>query len=103
MPAREDVRRGLVVWWLIFYAVAAIISAIALFLEVKEFIALMRERRSELAIPDNRANTTRTAKMQKHHMRFVETRRTIRMTYISIMLGLGECFPLGILQGTSAM
>ena len=85
----------------IFYAIASVVSTIALVLKVKVFIQQLRERHSELSALDEDVQTERSRKLQTHKKRLVQTTRSIYMTYTSMMVGVAECVPLGILQGAS--
>ena len=59
----------------------------------------LRGRRSELSALDKDVQTERSRKLETHKKRLVETTRTIHMAYVSMMVGIAECVPLGILQG----
>ena len=83
----------------IFYAIASIVSIIALAIKVRVFMQQLRERRNELSVLDEGTLTVQQEKLQKHVKRLVKTTRTIHMTYASMMLGIAECIPLGLLQG----
>ena len=85
----------------IFYAIASVVSTIALVLKVKVFIQQLRERRSELSALDEDVQTERSRKLKTHKKRLVQTTRSIHMAYTSMMVGIAECIPLGILQGFS--
>ena len=82
-----------------FYAIASIVSIIAMAIKVRAFIQQLRERRNELSALHEGTLTARQEKLQKHAKRLVNTTRTINMTYASMMLGVAECIPIGILQG----
>ena len=84
---------------IIFYAIASIVSIIAMAIKVRVFMQQLRERRNELSALDEGTLTARQEKLQKHRKRLVKTTRTIHMTYASMMLGGAECIPIGILQG----
>ena len=88
---------------IIFYAIASIVSIIAMAIKVRVFMQQLRERRNELSALDEGTLTARQEKLQKHRKRLVKTTRTIHMTYTSMMLGVAECIPIGILQGVPIM
>ena len=71
-----------------------------LFLKVKLFGEQLRERRNELSGLEEDGQTDTAKKLQKHRMRLVKAHRTIWMIYASIAVGVAECLPIGVLQGT---
>ena len=68
-------------------------------MKMKVFVQQLRERRIELSVLDEGALTEQSKKLNKHIKRLVKTTRTIHMTYASMMVGIAECVPLGVLQG----
>ena len=68
-------------------------------MKMKVFVQQLRERRNELSDLDESALTEQAKKLKKHIKRLVKTTRTIHMTYTSMMVGIAECVPLGVLQG----
>ena len=85
----------------VFYAIASVVSTIALALKVKVFREQLRARCSELSALEEDVQTVRLRKLKTHKKRLVQTTRSIHMAYTSMMVGIAECIPLGILQGFS--
>ena len=70
-------------------------------LRIRAYIQQLRERQSQLFALEEVEQTKRQRQLQKHKKRLVKTSRTIHLTYASMMVGVAECLPLGLLQGTS--
>jgi len=87
----------LVIPWLSCYAIATVVSIAALFIKAKMFRDQIRNRRKEFIL-DEEEQADRIAKLKKHTKRFVKTKRSIHSAYASMLVGLAECLPLGILQ-----
>ena len=83
----------------VFYAIATVVSVAAMLLKAQVFRQQLQERQSELAALDEPVQTAQSRQLRKHRKRLLKTTRTIRMTYSSMMIGIAECIPLGILQG----
>ena len=83
--------------WQLFYVIATVISIAAFLLKVKVFLKQLRARRDELSSLDEADETQRAQRLKKHTQRLVETARTINMIYASMMVGIAESVPLGIL------
>jgi len=86
-----------VIPWLCCYAIATVVSVAALFLKGKMFRDQIRRRRTEFIL-DEKEQSDRIVKLKKHTIRFTKTKRAIQSTYASMLVGLAECLPLGILQ-----
>ena len=79
--------------------IATVISIVALVVKIRVFVAQLRQRRSQLAALED-TQTERAKRLQKHRKRLLKTTRSIHMAYVSLMVALAECVPLGILQGS---
>ena len=79
-----------VLWCQVGFAVASIVSSIALYIKIKVLIHQLRYRRTEIdTFEDDRKNE---ATSKKHNKRLVKTRRTLLMIYASMMVGCAEVF-----------
>jgi len=86
-----------VIPWLCCYAIATVVSVAALFLKGKMFRDQIRRRRTEFVL-DDEEQSDRIVKLKNHTKRLTKTKRAIQSTYASMLVGLAECLPLGILQ-----
>ena len=83
--------------WITFFAIATLVSLFAMVMRVKEFINQLRAHRDELNVLEG-MQTLEGTKLKIHRQRLLETTREMHMMYASLLLGLAECLPLGILQ-----
>ena len=83
--------------WITFFAIATLVSLFAMVMRVKEFINQLRAHRDELNVLEG-MQTLEATKLKTHRQRLLETTREMHMIYASLLLGLAECLPLGILQ-----
>lgn len=97
----------LVTIWVVAYAVATIASILSMYLKLSVLREQLLHRRGE----NSPAVFERTRKrrkglienkrlpaLMKHNKRLVKTSRAIRLAYSSLLVGVAECIPLGILQ-----
>ena len=105
----------LVIPWLTCYAIATVVSVVALSIKAIIFRDQIRRRRTELKLEKDE-QTDRVAKLEKHNKRLTKTKRQIRLVYSSALVGFFEyaparfflrwsmsgganrCLPLGVLQ-----
>jgi hypothetical protein len=93
----DEAFRGIVVPWLIFFALACLVSTIAIFMKIQSLVRAIRLRRVEINLQGSNCNTSPSAKLLKHRKNAERTRRAIRGIYGGMLVGLGENLPLGIL------
>ena len=80
-----------------FYAIATVVSVAALGIQVKIFLAQLRQRRNVLADLDKDHETDVAKKLKGHRKKHVKTSRQINLLYSSMMVGtmhnlfLGTC------------
>ena len=114
IPAGSQVNHGLVIPWLTFYCVASIFSLLVIVLKSTLFIEQLRERRAGLDLLNAKLSGQQTVQTlsddavleiegetthAKHHKRLVKTHRRIYRIYATMVLGVVENVPMGILQG----
>ena len=102
IPAGSQFNHGLVMPWLIFYCAATVISLLVITLKLKVFVKQLRERRAGLELLD-REQPEHVKKFAMHRKRLIKTQRSLYMIYGSIMVGVAENVPIGILQGAHMM
>ena len=85
--------------WICSFGIATVVSTVALTLKVRVFVEQLRERRTALDALGAQ-QSEQESKLAAHRKKFVKTTRSITMIYASMMIGLAECLPLGVLQGT---
>ena len=93
----KKVTDGLVVPWICFYAIASVVSLVAITLKVRVFVEQLRERRNALVDLEDE-ETGYALKLKSHRKKLVKATRTINLLYASMMIGIAECIPLGVLQ-----
>ena len=94
---REEVTRDILVPWICCYAVASVVSIAALAFKIKIFIDQLRERRSTFDEFEE-CETGNAKKLRDHQKRLAKVSRKILLLYSSMMIGLAEGVPLGVLQ-----
>ena len=75
----------------------AVVSLVAIGLKVRIFVRQLRARRSRLGSLDKEP-TNNSKRLRTHEKRLMDTSRQINMLYSSMMVGIGECLPLGCIQ-----
>ena len=83
------------------YAIASLITIVAMYLKVIIFLRQLKERRSQLEclFAERSDPSGAISKRRKHQKRFMRAKRTVQMIYVSLLIGSFECLPLGVLQG----
>ena len=79
----------LVVPWLACFAIATVVSVVALCIKALIFRDQIRCRRSEFALEEEE-QTDRIVKLAKHRKRFVKMKRQILLVYASMLVGIAE-------------
>ena len=91
----------LVTVWLASWAIATLVSTIALWIKVKLFRDQFRRRQYEFLLGEEEHQTARVKNLAKHRKRLVKIQRQILTVYAGMLVGIAECVPLGILQARS--
>ena len=91
----------LVTVWLASWAIATLVSTIALWIKVKLFRDQFRRRQYEFSLGEEEHQTARVKNLAKHRKRLVKIQRQILTVYAGMLVGIAECVPLGILQARS--
>ena len=78
--------------WIVFFCVAVLVSVVCLALKAKVYMELMRRRRREFE-----DTASEDAYTRKHSARLEDARKTIRMAFASLVAGLLEDLPFGVL------
>ena len=61
-----SVTDGILIPWVSFFAIATVVSILAVVIKAKVFVKQLRERRDALEVTDN-AETATTKKLKEHH------------------------------------
>ena len=86
--------------WLCLFSVATVVSLVALSFKLKAAREQFRSRRLDFefdACPIGEA-AERAKKLRIYRKRYKKTARMIELTYTSMLVGMAECIPLGVLQ-----
>ena len=71
--------------WILSYAIATVVSAVAMLLKVVLFVQQLRERRMAFDSLDNE-QTDAQKKLDTHRKKFVKTLRSVKMIYASLLV-----------------
>ena len=88
---KENIAR-LVIPWLTCYAIATVVSVVALSIKAIIFRDQIRRRRTEFKL-EKVEQTDRVAKFEKHNKRLTKIKRQIRLVYSSTLVGFFEYAP----------
>ena len=88
---KENIAR-LVIPWLTCYAIATVVSVVALSIKAIIFRDQIRRRRTEFKLEQDE-QTDRVAKLEKHNNRLTKIKRQIRLVYSSTLVGFFEYAP----------
>ena len=80
------------------YSIATAVSIIALAVRIRIFRAQILSRRYEFEWAKDEAQTQQASELNIRRKRLISTDRSIQLIYVSILVGLFECLPLGLLQ-----
>jgi hypothetical protein len=82
-----------VITWICFACIAAVVSTLCLYLKVRTYLIILRQRRAEFTMD----NLVRDAYSAKHAERMLDARKEIKKTHADLLAGSLEDAPFGIL------